>query len=104
MDYNEMTKEELIELLEQQSPKRVVINTCYGGYGLSKEAYEYMGMEWDGYGYAFESDRGNSKLIKCVEALGLKASGACAALEIVDTHTSNYAIVEFDGSESIETY
>lgn len=26
---------------------KVVINKCYGGYGLSKKAYEFLGIEWD---------------------------------------------------------
>lgn len=30
---------------------KVVINRRFGGFGVSKEAYDFMGLEWDGYGY-----------------------------------------------------
>ena len=32
---------------------KIAINTCYGGFSISKEAYEFLDLEWDGYGYAF---------------------------------------------------
>jgi hypothetical protein len=31
---------------------KVVINRCHGGFGLSKEAYDFLGFKWDGFGYA----------------------------------------------------
>lgn len=45
----------------------IVLNKCYGGYSLSKLAYEFLGLEWDNYGYAFQHDRTNPKLIQCIE-------------------------------------
>lgn len=27
---------------------KVVINKCYGGFGLSKEAYKFLGLKWTG--------------------------------------------------------
>lgn len=84
--------------------KKVVLNCCYGGFSLSKEAYEYMGLEWDGYGYAFKYDRENPKLIECIEALGSKANGRCSSLCIEEYDEENFDcyIDEYDGSESLE--
>lgn len=86
--------------------KKIVINECYGGFGLSKEAYEYMGLTWDGYGYAFSNDeeRESEKLISCIEELGYKASGCFAKLEIKEYDDENYIpyITEYDGFESLK--
>ena len=54
---------------------KVVINCCFGGYSLSKEAYEFLGLEWDEFGFEFEDDRTNPKLVECVETLKEKANG-----------------------------
>ena len=62
---------------------KVVINECLGGYSLSEEAYKELGIEWDGYGYAFDDDRTNPKLVEVVERLGTKANGRVAELEVV---------------------
>lgn len=81
---------------------KIVINRCYGGYGLSKEAYEFLGIQWNGYGYAFSDDRTNPDLIKCIEALGEKASGSCAKLKIVEIPDDViWKIEEYDGIEWI---
>ena len=83
--------------------KKVVLNGCFGGYGLSKEAYDFLGIPWDGYGYDFIDDRENPKLIECVETLGEKASGYYAGLyvEEYDDYNYTYTIDEYDGSESL---
>lgn len=82
---------------------KVVLNKCYGGFGLSKEAYEYMGLEWDKYGFKFDNDRENPKLIECVEALGEKANGSYANLFVdeYDDENFTYWIDEYDGVESL---
>ncbi len=81
---------------------KIVINKCFGGYGLSKEAYEYMGLDWDDYGYEFDDDRTNPKLVECVEALGEKASGDFASLTVVEIPDDvEWFIDEYDGIESI---
>ena len=64
---------------------KIVINCCFGGFSLSKEAYDFLGYEWDYYGYLhYHEDfedmdikefRTHPKLIECVEILGKKASG-----------------------------
>lgn len=83
--------------------KKIVLNGCYGGFSLSKEAYEYMGLEWDGYGFKFEGDRENPKLIDCVEKLGERANGRCANLFIDEYDDENFDcwIDEYDGVESL---
>ena len=65
---------------------KVVINTCYGGFSLSEEAYKELGLEWDDYGFIYTDnriDRVRPELIKCVKKLGKKANGKHAQLEIV---------------------
>ena len=79
---------------------KVVINKRYGGFGLSKEAYEFLGEEWDGYGYKFNEDRTNPNLINCVEKLGEKANGRYSRLRIVEIPDNvKWYIEEYDGVE-----
>ena len=82
---------------------KIAINKCYGGFGLSKKAYEFLGMEWDGYGLDFNSHekRNNPKLIECIETLGsYVASGECAEIKIVEIPDDvSWEIEEYDGIE-----
>ena len=81
---------------------KVVINTCFGGFGLSKEAYEFLGRRWDGYGFDFKVDRTNPDLIRVVETLGKKADGMCAKLKVVEIPDGiRYTIEDYDGAEHI---
>jgi len=71
---------------------KVVFNDSLNPYGLSKAAYDYMGLDWDREviwpleravpgitkriipaGMAFINDRSNPKLVRCVEELGREA-------------------------------
>ena len=84
---------------------KIAINTCYGGFGLSKEAYEFLGMTWDRFGYAYNSDekRTDPKLIECIETLGEKANGSCVSLKVIDIPDDvNWTISEYDGREAVE--
>lgn len=83
--------------------KKVVLNYCFGGYGLSKKAYEFLGLPWDGFGYAYEDDRDNPKLVECVETLGREANGYFAELAVEEYDDYNYTceIGEYDGYESL---
>lgn len=84
---------------------KVVINVCFGGFSLSKEAYEFLGLKWDGYGYDYNSDekRTDPKLVECVETLGEKANGLCASLKVVEVPDNvDWYISDYDGSETIE--
>jgi len=100
---------------------KVVINSCYGGFSISKQAAQFMadrgnakakaeladsGDGWYGYGYTEESegpyDRTDPDLIAAVEALGDGANGQCAELKVVDIPDGiQYEIDDYDGIETI---
>ena len=78
---------------------KVVINTCFGGYRLSEEACQYLNTK---NVYEYIDDRTNSKLVKCIETLGEKASGIFADLHVVEIPDDvNWYIDEYDGKEII---
>lgn len=83
----------------------VVINRCYGGFSLSKEAYDFLGLEWDDYGFAYNHDdakRSDPKLVECVKKLGEKANGRYANLKIVKIPSDvEWYIENYDGVETI---
>lgn len=82
---------------------RIVLNKCYGGYCLSEEAYKFLGLNWDKYGFAYDDDRTNEKLINCVETLGCKANGLTAELMVIDIPDDiDYEIESYDGYETVE--
>lgn len=83
---------------------KVVINKCFGGFGLSQKAYEFLGLEWDGYGYKYNDydKRTDTRLVECVEALGEEASGTFANLKVVDIPDDiKWEIDYYDGIETI---
>ncbi len=81
---------------------KIVKNSCYGGFSLSEEAYNYFDLPWDGYGYDFNNHRDNPELVKVVEELGTKASGTCANLVIVEIPDDvEWFIDEYDGWETV---
>jgi hypothetical protein len=81
---------------------KVVKNCCYGGYALSEEAYKYLDLPWDGYGYEFDNHRENPRLIEVVEVLGNKANGRSANLIVVEVpDDAEWYIDEYDGYETI---
>jgi len=80
--------------------RKVVINSCYGGFGLSKKAYEFLGLDWDGYGHGTEVSRDDPKLLECIEELGPLANGSFADLEVIEIPEDvDWVIEEYDGSE-----
>ena len=93
---------------------KVVINKCYGGFGVSKAVYDELGKDWDGYGYlnnktfGIESDnymayRSHPDLIAAIEKIGEdEASGRLAKIRIVDIPDGiEWALDNYDGIESI---
>ena len=102
---------------------RVVLNSCYCGFRLSKEAIQMLidkhGLDIDSeYGFVdnedfgivdekYEAYRMDKRLISVVEKLGVDAaSGAHAALrivvvpdEVVEVH--GWHIEDYDGCESV---
>lgn len=99
-----MTEEH--QLIKQlRGVRYVVINTCYGGFGLSDEAIDrYMNLT----GFK-EKDfchrdlpRDDPYLIQVVKELGSRASGSCANLKIVEIPGDvSWHIAEYDGNEWI---
>ena len=103
---------------------KVVINRCYGGFSLSREAV-LLGRElsgdskWGGptivgdeyacgtpverdYGYV-KLPRHDKVLVEVVEKLGEAASGRCANLEVEEIDSRYYVIDEYGGIESVHT-
>ena len=88
---------------------KVVINKCFGGFSLSKEAYKELGLEWDRYGYLSswsnqtqEQQRSDPRLVAVVEKLGVAASGECANLRVVEIPDDvQWEIEEYDGYEHV---
>lgn len=85
---------------------KVVINSCYGGFGLSDEFMKsYPQFEEYNYCWYNETDkRTDRNFISALESFGLKkASGRYASLEIFElpSNTTDWEIDKYDGSESI---
>ena len=93
---------------------KVVINQCFGGFGLSKAVYKEMGIKYDGYGYLTNEDlgidsdnyyayRSDNRLISAIEKVGIeRASGSLAKIGIVDVPDGiDFEIDEYDGVEHI---
>lgn len=97
--------------------KKIVINACYGGFGISKEAFE-LAQKLSGnpkWGNLIESEdisflnsyhpdvpRDDKILVMVVEQLGKKANSLCSNLEIVEV-SGKYRITQYDGMEYVET-
>jgi hypothetical protein len=79
---------------------KIVINNEYGGYSLSEAAYQELGLEWDGYGFAGKIKRNDPSLVACVEKLGERASGSLASLIVVEIPDDvEWEIESYDGNE-----
>lgn len=79
----------------------IVINTCYGGYGLSELALEryrhYTGSATDSY---HDIPRDDPMLVKVVYELGSDAYGGYAKLKVVEVPGNvEWQIEEHDGNE-----
>ena len=79
---------------------KILINTCYGGFGLSNAVWDYLGFKPR---FPWEMDRANKEIIAAVEAIGLEASAEdYAELKIVEIPDGvDYIIQEYDGVEWI---
>ena len=81
--------------------RKVVINKCFGGFGLSKEALILLGQESDSF-YWMDDKRTDSLLVEVVEELGERASGEYAKLKVVELPEDvQWSIRERDGNEWI---
>ena len=102
--------------------KKIVINTCYGGFGLSKKAIKMYGKlkglnlkrkktkygrkdyYINGRDFFLDSDikRDDPSLIEVVTKLGEKADGDFSELKIVEIPNDiQYIIQDYDGIEWI---
>ena len=79
---------------------KVVINRCWGGFGLSDKAIEmFKALGGDNY----YSDRDDPILVKVVETLGEEANGDYSSLKVVEIPDDvDYYIDDYDGMETIE--
>ena len=85
--------------------RKVVINTCFGGFSLSEQATA-MFAELKNVSptqlYMFEVDRSDADLVRVVEQLGKKANGDHAQLKVVEIPSDvQWDIAEYDGVEHI---
>jgi len=83
---------------------KVVINSCYGGFGLSDQAMQILkdrkGNTIDLF--YFNDNRDDSDLIEVVERLGYTANDDFSKLKVVEIPDGvNYTIEEYDGLEHI---
>lgn len=100
---------------------KIVINKCYGGFGLSKEAMklyaEKKGLEFRSHEeeqfsfstvitesgneiHSFDIERNDPTLVEVVEELGEAADGMCADLRIIDIPDDvDWEVEEYDGKE-----
>lgn len=85
---------------------KIALNKGKGIFSLSKEAYRFLGLEWDGTGeaYADYSRRSDPDLIECIEALGAKAKGDPANnVEIAEIpDEADWVISDIGGKEAVE--
>ena len=97
---------------------KVVINTCFGGFGLSKKARNWLERVvslcpealWDTeresefkYTMVSAMPRHHPMLVACVEEFGKTANGECAELKVVEIPGNQYIINQYDGAESVTT-
>ena len=82
---------------------KVVINACYGGFGLSAAAeskYRELAGITDPNFYNRRIPRDDEHLIAVVELMGSAASNKYSALKIVDVPNDvNWYVEEYDGKE-----
>ena len=77
---------------------KIVINDCFGGYGLSEDFLEKYGEEFE------ELERNDPWLVAAIEEFGEEESSDDYAkiriVEIPDDAT-DYYVYEYDGEESV---
>ena len=104
---------------------KVIINKCYGGYGLSETAVKWLYENGTPYikkrkeisndanlkGYrvddvvatdiSYDFPRHNLDIVRCVETICEEANGEYADLVIVEIEGNRYRIDGYDGYERI---
>lgn len=85
---------------------KIVINKCFGGFSLSKEAvnlYKQKKNITDPNFYDMDIKRNDPVLVEIVQLIGARANGSCAELEVVEIpdDVKDWYISEYDGAEHI---
>ena len=97
-----MTEEHPL-IKELRGVRRIVINDCYGGFGLSDEGmtlYKKLAGITEEDFYHRDIERDDPYLVEVVRQLGQKAAGGCANLKIVEIPADvKWHIAEYDGNE-----
>lgn len=76
---------------------KVVVNKCFGGFGLSSLAKAELGVQ-----YKSDIPRNDPKLVEVVERLGSKANDLCAELHVIEIPDDvEWQVEEYDGMEHI---
>ena len=79
---------------------KVVVNRCWGGFGLSDKALQHMGLSTGIY--CGDIERTDPKLIAAVEELGEEANGSYSNLRIVYVPDDvSWYIDDYDGQETV---
>lgn len=86
--------------------QKIVINTCYGGFGLSDAAMlryaEIKKIEDVNTIHIYDICRADPALVQVVEELGVKSFGLYAELHIVEIPEDvKWHIHEYDGYEHV---
>ena len=97
----ESTKEQTFKALK--GLRYIVINTDWGGFGLSDEAEarykELTGIVDDDFAY-YDIERDDPYLVQIVREMGTDANGMYASLKIVEIPGDvDWEIGEYDGRE-----
>lgn len=83
---------------------KVVINNCYGGFGLSEAAIARLVEEGiEASEFSPGCPRHDPRLVRVVEELGQRADGPYARLLVAEVNEDRYFISEYDGMESVVT-
>jgi hypothetical protein len=88
---------------ELRGLQRIVINDCYGGFGLSDRAileYKKLAGITDVDFYDRDIPRDDPYLVKIVKEMGMSANGTHANLKIVEVPAGvDWIVSEYDGAE-----
>ena len=81
---------------------KIILNKCYGGFGISDEALRMAGItdadEWE-----YDDLRINPEVIKAVETLGEDANDEYSNLVVVEISdaATDWEVDEYDGYETM---
>jgi hypothetical protein len=81
---------------------KVVINSCFGGFGLSKEAVQVLVSRGGIEPGSCDGSRSDPLLVQVIEEMGKAANGPHAKLRIVEVPDHvQWEIEEYDGFEHV---